>query len=163
MIRELVATLVLVSPCLVGCGGSGSDRPELVPVKGTVTFKDSPVEGATVTFFNANSPRSASGITDAAGKFQLTTFDTNDGAVPGEHTVTISKVEASADAPMSGGMSPEQIQAKMKEQVDRMKGNLTESAAKTTLPAKYADPKTSGETRTVVKGDANDFKFQLTD
>lgn len=162
MIRALVVTLVLVTPSLVGCGGD-SGRPDLEPVRGTVTFKGSPVEGATVTFFNEKSPRSAQGRTDSSGKFQLTTFDTNDGAVVGEHVVTISKVEAAAEGAMSSGMSPDQIMEKMKEQTDKMKGNLTESVPKATLPGKYADVKTSGEKRTVVENDANDFKFELTE
>jgi len=163
MARSLLAMLVLLTCGSVGCGGGASDKPELVPVKGTVQFKGTAVEGATVTFANANAPRSASGITDASGKFQLSMFDTNDGAVPGEHTVTISKVEAASDATMAPGMSPDQIREHMNKQAEKMKGNLTESAPKTTLPAKYADVKTSGETRTVVKGDVNDFKFELTE
>ena len=163
MIRALVATLVLVTPFFVGCGGGGNDRPDLVPVMGTVTFKGSPVEGATVTFSNEKSPRSAKGITDSTGEFQLTTFDTNDGAVAGEHDVTISKVEATSDGAMSPGMSKEQMMEKMNEQTEKMKGNVTQFVAKSTLPGKYADVKTSGLTRTVVGNDANDFKFELTE
>ncbi len=163
MIRALVATLVLVTPFFVGCGGGGTDRPVVTPVQGTVTFKGSPVEGATVSFFNEKSPRSATGVTDSSGKFQLTTFDTNDGAVAGEHVVTISKIEAKADAMMSPGMSKEQMMEKMNAQTEKMKGNLKETVAKSTLPGKYANVKTSGLTKTVAENVANDFKFELTE
>ncbi len=36
----------------------------------------------------------ASGTTDAQGKFRLTTFENSDGAVLGEHKVTVSKAQA---------------------------------------------------------------------
>jgi len=161
MIRTLVASLVLVTPCLVGCGGV-ADKPELVAVQGTVMLNGSPVDGATVTFSTEKSSRPATGETDASGKFKLTTYDTYDGAVPGEHTVTISKVEASGEGSMQPGASAEQMQEKMKQQMEKMK-NPTKEAPKSQLPGKYADAKTSGEKRTVVKGDVNDFKFELTE
>jgi hypothetical protein len=160
MIRARVATFALMMACLAGCGG-GSGRPELVPVQGTVNFKGAPLAGATVTFYCEKSPRSAMGITDANGKFSLTTYDTNDGAVPGEHSVSITKVKASDS---SGPITQENAKEKMAKDMQMMiKGNPGDVKAELDLPARYADAKTSGEKRTVVKGDVNDFKFELTD
>ncbi|MCH8830716.1 MAG: carboxypeptidase regulatory-like domain-containing protein, partial [Planctomycetes bacterium] len=60
--------LILVSGC-----SSDEDRPDTIPVSGTVMYKGKPVEGATVTFRNPEASRPASGVTDSKGKFQLTT------------------------------------------------------------------------------------------
>jgi hypothetical protein len=158
MIRILVTTCVLICASMMGCGG-GAARPELVPVSGTVLFKGEPVEGATVTFSNKDAPRSAQGVTDASGKFRLTSYDTNDGAVPGEHAVTITKA-AAVEGPAQ--MTQENAMEMMKRNTGAMQaGNLSDQKPAMVLPEKYADAKTSGETRTVAKGDANDFKFDL--
>ncbi len=162
MIRTLIVVFALSTSVLTGCGGA--DRPELVPVSGTVNYKGSPVEGATVTFATEKAARSSSGVTDASGKFRLTTFDTNDGAPIGEHVVTISKVEAqAANGMQSSSATPEQMQEMMAKQTGQMKGKMEDVAPKMILPTKYADAKTSGEKRTVAAGDANDFKFELND
>ena len=160
MIRALVLTLVLMTPFLVGCDGA-SGRPDLHKVTGSVTFKGSPVEGANVTFSSATSPRSATGATDASGKFSLTTFDTNDGAVVGEHAVTITKVASGAE---SGAMSEANAKEMMAKNMGTMNaGKSADSKPDFVLPAKYADAKTSKEKRTVSATDTNDFKFDLTE
>jgi hypothetical protein len=61
-----------------------------MPVKGTVTFQGSPLAEADVAF-TPTGGRPATGRTDAAGRFTLTTFRTNDGAMTGEHIVTVCK------------------------------------------------------------------------
>jgi hypothetical protein len=61
-----------------------------MPVKGTVTFQGSPLAEADVAF-TPKGGRPATGRTDAAGRFSLTTFKTNDGAMVGEHIVTVCK------------------------------------------------------------------------
>ncbi|NLX95025.1 MAG: carboxypeptidase regulatory-like domain-containing protein [Rhodopirellula sp.] len=93
---------LFLSSCLAVLAGSGchSGRPETVAVTGTVTYRGQPVEGATVTFY-ADKNRPAYGTTDAAGRFQLTTFSPNDGVVAGTHKVTIVKLKpvAARNAP----------------------------------------------------------------
>src|SRR5690606_8422758 len=69
-----------------------ANRPKTAQVSGVVTYKGDPVEGANVSL----TPKSGSGqggfaLSDKDGKFQVTTFDQNDGAVPGEYSVMISK------------------------------------------------------------------------
>ena len=159
MNRSLILALVLGTPYLVGCDGA-SGRPDLHKVTGTVTFKGEPVEGANITFASATS-RSASGVTDASGKFALGTFDTNDGAVAGEHTVTIVKVAAEGQ---SGEITQANAMEMMAKNVGAMSsGKTAEQKPEMVLPAKYADAKTSGEKRTVSAADSNDFKFDLTE
>lgn len=150
------AALMIVS----GCGGDApKDAPTLFPVSGKVTYKGAPVEGATVSFSSPKSPRVATGQTDAQGVYKLTTKSSNDGAVEGEHVVTIRKVVAAAGATQ---MTPEDY-AKM------MSGNKTGAPpiqvdnSNGGLPAKYADGATSGLKRTVVAGDDNTFDIELTD
>lgn len=159
MIRtHSIITLIALS-VLAGCGGA-ADRPDLVPVKGTVLLNGQPVSGATVTFSNEKAPRSAQGVTDAEGKFQLTSYDTNDGAIEGEHSITITKAAAVSD---SSQITQANAMEMMKKNTGAMKGKLSDQKPEMVLPAKYADAKTSGEKRTVKKGDSNDFKLELTE
>ena len=65
---------------VLGCGVSHPDTHE---VTGEVTYNGQPVDGANVVF-TLDGPL-ASGVTDAAGKFTLRTFEDGDGAVAGTH------------------------------------------------------------------------------
>lgn len=71
--------------------------PELVPVKGTVTRDGKPLAGAIVTFEPSKGAPS-SGATNDAGEFELRYNIDYMGAVPGTHTVRISKTEGEAGA-----------------------------------------------------------------
>ena len=85
--RGLLLLLVCVS---VGCGGGASDMPELGEVSGTVTLDGAPLSGAEVTFEpTAGAP--SVGTTDETGKYELVYNQDAQGAVPGQHTVRISK------------------------------------------------------------------------
>ena len=134
----------------LGCSkGSGGD-PNGRPVTGTVTYKSSPVEGATVTFVSPNS--SAFGMTDAQGKFKLKTA--NGATVSlGAYQVTVVKKEA---APAAAPSTPE-------EYVPPDPNAPPPPAPKDLLPAKYGDPKNSGLTATVKADGPNDFPLQLAD
>lgn len=85
------AALALVSllALLVGC--DNPNHPTTYPVTGTVTYKGAPVEGAEV-IFQADGAPLARGNTDAAGKFALRTFEPGDGAVSGNHRVSVVKM-----------------------------------------------------------------------
>lgn len=76
-------TLVLTAS---GCGGG----PDMAPVTGTVLLDGSPLAGASVAFTPNGGGRAATGTTDESGQFQLTTFEQNDGALVGEHSVSVS-------------------------------------------------------------------------
>jgi hypothetical protein len=132
---------------LSGCAKKDS-RPARVQVRGTVLRRGQPVADATVIFEPLGSTPAATGTSDAAGRFVLTTFDTNDGAVPGEYKVAVRKVqvikgERPANAPDDLATSPPD--------------------EKWLLPAKYGNTSTSGFAATVKSDAKNEFKFELPD
>jgi hypothetical protein len=135
----------LLALTFAGCGGS--DRPPMGKVSGVVTLDGVPVPNASVMFIPAAGGRPASGITDASGHFQLKTFEKDDGALLGEHKVTVTCVETTgfqetADG-LSGGVSPEGIKQTW------------------ITPQKYSLPETSGLTQTVEKRNP-EVKLELT-
>ena len=162
----------LICACLglvflsAGCGGGSSDRPAVATVSGSVKYKGNPVKDALVTFRTEKSPRAATGTTNEKGEFSLTTFDTNDGATIGEHIVTIQKLSAAAAQSGAGGtgttsMSPADYMKAM--QASKTAAPPGSGETNKELPGKYADPKTSGLKRTVVKGEKNVFNIDLTE
>lgn len=94
----VAVTALLMMPVISGGCGLRSTSPT-VPVAGVVTHAGRPVPDITVTF-TPQSGRSATGQTDATGRFTLATFTAGDGAVPGTHRVTFAL--AAADVPMPG-------------------------------------------------------------
>lgn len=77
---------------IAGCGGS--DRGQLPPtyqVTGVVTYQGEPLADALVQFQRTDATRGAVGKTDANGRYQLSTFGSNDGAVAGPYAIAISK------------------------------------------------------------------------
>lgn len=87
--------LLAVTLSMIGCG-SGEDLPETAPVTGIVTFDGKPVEGATVMFFPKDAAASNPGAayTDKEGKYSLTTFEKDDGALLGTHEITVQLFDA---------------------------------------------------------------------
>ncbi len=88
------AAILFATLLLSGCGGGdGVERLKVHPVQGTVTFAGKPLANAQVAFHPKNPTdqraKVALGTSDANGNFQLTTYDTNDGAVAGEFSVTV--------------------------------------------------------------------------
>lgn len=133
MIRVLRSAVVLgwlSLAAVVGCGGDG--KLSVYPVSGTVLLNGKPLEGASVCFYPKDEAVVAAktplpqGTTDASGKFQLKTYEENDGAPAGEYGVSIVRMEVVTDSD-----DPEQIVER-----DRLKG-------------KYADVDQAGLTATV--------------
>ena len=149
-----VAQIAVLAVAVLGCGGGGeggrANGPATVAVSGVVTYKGTPVDGAIVTFHSANGTQSAFGKTDAKGRYQLTTFESGDGAVPGEYQVTTKKTQISG-----GDELPE-------DHPDYGKAPIAESTVTELLPARYGSPETSGLTATVKEG-SNDLPFALED
>jgi hypothetical protein len=85
--RAILLSLAAAMLVLSGCGSSG---PKLVEVEGTVKLGGQPIDNISVEFWpEADGPRSI-GVTDAQGKFSLTTDDgTKKGAVLGAHKVVL--------------------------------------------------------------------------
>lgn len=143
----------------LGCGGS--DFPDPIPVSGTVSYQGKPVEGAKVTFLSRSGGRSASGTTDATGTYALTTFNTDDGAIPDEYTVTIAKFDA-AETGESIDLDNGEMGADYAAMMDAAaSGGAAINKEDSKLPAKYADAAESGLSRTVAEGQPNEFNFEL--
>ena len=153
---------------LVGCAEQAGDRPKTVPVTGKITQNGQGVEGATVSFGPTSADaKAASGLTDASGEFELTTFESGDGAVPGSYAVTVRKMSGAA-APASSGPPPDPRTAS-KEELEAYYAAGAKQAAegpaesKHLLPEKYAMAGTSGLTAEVTDGGDNNFEFELTE
>lgn len=73
--------------CHVGC--QGGDRPPLGRVSGVVTLDGEPLAGMEISF-TPQSGRPSLGVTDAAGRYELTYVGATKGAKVGRHRVTIA-------------------------------------------------------------------------
>ncbi len=132
----------------VGCSSHDSSVPgrqKTYPVEGVVLYKGKPVEGATVVFNSSTENRGATALTDAKGRFALTTFKPGDGAVAGKHQVQISKIEIEKGPERD----PEATPLPVKEIY--------------LLPKKYGSFQTSGLTADVSTTGKNRFEFKLGD
>lgn len=154
--RKPFNTLFSVAFCLAlinGCGGADdSNRPTRVKTSGTVTHKGQPVEGATVLFAPAEGQgHAATGLTDSQGRFRLTTFLANDGAVPGNYKVTISKFDMSTANPDL----EDDLAIEMRQDSDKIVGPTP------LLPIEFSEIETTPLIKEVTTGAANEFQFDL--
>jgi hypothetical protein len=153
--KLVVSVLVTLGIVLAGC--PNSSRPATYRVTGTVTMQEKPVEGAVITFVpSSNEGEAASAITDANGKYALTTWQAGDGARPGEYRVKLSKQEQTTAAP-SKGVKNLSIEEEQKIYVENMKPR---PPAKSLMPSKYQDESTSGLSHTVPKA-ASTFDIEI--
>lgn len=98
-----ILSLVFV-PVASGCGRA-SYMKDVAPVTGYVELDGKPVTEGYVTFTpkvtsNADplsSGKAASGTIGSDGKFMLSTYGNNDGAIIGEHTVTFFRPDPEDD------------------------------------------------------------------
>jgi hypothetical protein len=114
-----------------GCGG------RLVKVTGEVTLDGRPLGGAMVLFIpeiEGEGTRSASGQTDAKGRFQLTTRAPDDGALPGNYKVVVQYNEPIALKEPAGNVrqAMEGAQQAQKEKAGKR--------PRIVLPPIYSDP-----------------------
>lgn len=128
-------TVALMVVATLGCSQrSRANRPKTHAVKGTVTLAGAPVADATVTFLPDGGGRGAVGSTGADGRYLLTTFQRNDGAVAGTYKVTVVKMTPGGPEPGPNYRGPRPEEPKH------------------LLPARYASAKSSGLTATVAEG-----------
>lgn len=147
----------------VGCSQEEGERR--FPVSGTVTQKGKPIEGAIVAFTPEADGRPASGVTDASGKYILTTLVSGDGAVPGKYKVTIAKYDKklAPAAPKTPGKATDPYDITNEYPADYNEMQASEIAAaisKNLLPAKFANPNASG-LQAVVAEQENTFDFKV--
>jgi hypothetical protein len=80
-----------VALALAGCGNDG--RLPVYPVSGELTINGAPAKGCVVTFVPAEPALVGvvlpTGTVDELGKFELTTYETGDGAPAGDYGVTL--------------------------------------------------------------------------
>jgi hypothetical protein len=133
-----------------GCSGRKTEwqRPKVVPAGGMVRYQGKPLEGALVTFSNSAQGLSASGRTDAQGKFTLTSFEEGDGALPGKHVVTVSKVQMPPTPDRSA--PPRRGSARSPEMQPRW-----------LIPQRYSNPATSGLTAEVGENGSTEIVLDL--
>lgn len=152
--------LLLGLSCLLasGCGGGAEDkwsknRLKTYPVQGLVTYKGSPVADATVSFSPvAKDQPGAVGRTDANGRFELRTYEAGDGAIEGEHKISVTKAETEpVDPSYTDVNSP----------------NYGKEPPPTKtifhVPEKFSKFETSGLTAKVAASDKNEIPLELKD
>jgi hypothetical protein len=119
--------LVLVFVCLIGCAKSDPRKAGLVPVGGTITYNGSPLDNATIVFTPKDSSKQgAGGLSDASGKFKLTTISDQDGTYTGEYAVYVLKEE--------------QIQISDEELLEYSRNGQTPPQPKSLIPTQYSNP-----------------------
>ena len=144
--------LLIIFTVVVGC--SGKEWPPTNKTTGTVTLDGQPLEGATVSFFPKGDFSPANGKTDSAGRFEMTTFNSNDGAMTGSFDVTVAQYpEVQIETTPEGKPWTEDMESDAPAELDMGDGN--------SLPEKYADREKPVFTATVVDSDSNEFNFEL--
>lgn len=153
--------LALICGMTLGCGDSAS-RPATIAVSGSVMYQGKPVEGAEVVFWGKNAPKDASGVTDKDGKFTLSMFEPNDGCLPGENVVIVTKKDSSKSA--APAVTPEQM---LSDPTALAKAGSQQSSSKEAGPKMLIPEKYSSKSTTPLKADVsasnNSFPFTLTD
>jgi hypothetical protein len=124
---------------LVALGCSSSGELTTAPVSGKVTYNGKPVPNGTVMFVPDQGP-AATGEIAKDGSYRLTTYNDGDGAVLGNHKISITALQDTS------GALPEQ----------------RSGTPKALVPRKYLSHETSGLTAEVQSGD-NVVDFSLTD
>ena len=150
--KKLALALVAALCCsLVGAGLVGCSKARikgLVPVEGVVTLNGEPVSGATIMFapkkHDPSRPKgSAQAVTDASGKFKMSTLDPGDGVFPGDYYVTVTKDR------VEGGLSLEEVKRQHENPELRDDASEPEQTLIRELPDKYADINSSGLDQTI--------------
>ena len=125
-------------------------------VSGKVTLDGVPVAGAGVHFeptseSGAAGAQGADGITGADGVYNLTTYTTNDGAVPGDYKVSVRNprvLKTAVEAPTVGPGDPkgmaELYQKSMKPGKEKTRASENRTEDKSEIPADYSNPEKSG-------------------
>jgi hypothetical protein len=78
---------------LLGAACTSREGVELAPVEGVVTLDGRPLANVGVTFLPEGKGPLASGNTDAAGQFRVSTLRPGDGAPVGRHRVVLGAAE----------------------------------------------------------------------
>jgi hypothetical protein len=143
-----MAILSVLSLSLWGC--SGSDRPVLGEVTGTVTLDGGPLSGVDVVF-SPDKGRPARGRTDENGKYTLTYIGKTLGSKVGHNRVEIAPNEEEGENTYENSIGVP----------DGEKGDVVQVSPEPrigTVPARY---NTNSELKADVKPGQNVFDFKL--
>ncbi|MGD9632951.1 MAG: carboxypeptidase-like regulatory domain-containing protein [Pirellulales bacterium] len=125
------------STFLLGCGNG------MIDLKAKVTLDGKPLDGAAVTLISSpgSGIRGASGMSDANGDVQFTTFQPGDGVLPGEYKVVVTKTPKSIEEEMASydRNNPED----MERLAARERGGANAAFTASLLPRHYLSPDTT--------------------
>ena len=135
--RQSLGSIALTSVLLVGCGGGGLAT---YPVEGQVTFPDGkPLHGGIVQFQPVGEQSgkiNSRGRIQEDGSFRMSTFESEDGSIEGEHRVLV--VPPSPPGPADPWKLPKPV-----------------------IHERFRSYETSGLTYTVTPDGPNEFKFTV--
>lgn len=134
---------------LAGCGG-GVDRPATAPASGQVLLDGQPVAGAAISFVPVAGGHPATAETDREGRFRLSTFSRQDGAIVGDHLVAVTLVKSELPPGVvlgDDGLAPDIDLSKVK--------------TEWIVPERYSTPQDSGLKASVPGGGTGALKFEL--
>jgi hypothetical protein len=139
-LRSALVGLVLVA--VAGCGGGKS---RTVPVEGVVTLDGQPLSGAMVHFLpQGTRGPAATGATGSDGSFKLTTYNTGDGAVPGDYKIIITYKEPDSGIQQVAPNDPKAMADAMKTFNDSSrKAQKTKAKTKSKVPDAYSKEETT--------------------
>jgi len=141
MIRRMVnCAFVAGLITLIGCEGG----PKLAEVEGTVKLKGNTLDKIQVEFWPIGSGPRSFGVTDAKGRFTLTSDGKRNGAVVGAHKVVLRDV----------GILGDKFLGRAGETVDMAKGK------KSRISEDLSDPQKTPFTREVATG-KNTIELEL--
>jgi len=137
-----LVTFCLTTLVVTGCSRHHEDkfsraRPPVFKTTGRVTWNGEPAVGAIVALSSLSHNLTASGMTDAKGEFVLKTWRQDDGAVAGDHRVTIQTIIISG---WTADLSPIEVNV---------------------MPPKYEKPDTSDLTATISNKGKNVLSFEV--
>jgi hypothetical protein len=146
--RFLVLVLGLALPWLAGCNSSG---PQMVRIRGIVTYKGEPITNVSqgiVRYLpkgSSSRAREATGRIQPDGSFVMTTFQKDDGVIAGEYDITVSAYSGQL-------LSRQETEA-----------GVHTAGPKLLVPDRYLKPSSSGLSDSVASGHSGFKKIELTD
>lgn len=137
------ACVAILAITAVACGPS---HPPVLPISGMVTLDGQPVESGKLTF-ETPGQRPATGVIRNGEIVEMTTFEFNDGAPPGNHSVAVFVVKENYNyvAPDNPGAA----------------SGSASMQVTSLIPKRYNDPATSDLTADVTYDGENHFEFAL--
>ena len=146
---NVIATMVVASVALVltGCNRGGS--PNMVKIRGTVTYNGQPLTQGTVVYVPQGAEgRQARGEIQPDGSYVLTSLKDGDGAQQGDYVITVVSLKPHPGEPTT------------REEIERTGGRIVRESA---IPDKYSNPATSGLADNVTKKHPGTKDIALTD